>query len=169
MTSVPNATILTPAQIAYYAQTAGFDGDDLSIAVAIALAESSGNTNVYNPETAAGTPPGQGSYGLWQIYLHAHPEYSADNLYDPQTNANDAYELYSNAGGFSPWGTFHSGAYRNYLVPGASSAPVIPGLTPGEIAAGGYSMAQAPTSSSDLFLIAALGLLGLFVVGILGD
>lgn len=131
MTAVPNATILTPAQIAYYAQTAGFDGDDLNIAVAIALAESSGNPNVYNPETAAapgGTPPGQGSYGLWQIYLKAHPEFAADNLYDPQTNANDAYEIYSKAGGFHDWVTYNSGAYQAYM---GAAAPATPGTVPG--------------------------------------
>lgn len=122
MTAVPNATILTPTQIAYYAQTAGFDGEDLVTAVAIALAESSGNPNVYNPETSApgGTPAGQGSYGLWQIYLKEHPEFAADNLYDPQTNANDAYEIYSKAGGFSPWASYNSGAYQAFL--GAASS-----------------------------------------------
>jgi hypothetical protein len=136
MAQVPNATILTPTQIAYYAQTAGFDGSDLQTAVAIALAESSGNPNVYNPETGAagGTPPGQGSYGLWQIYLKAHPEYASDNLYDPQTNANDAYEIYLNAGGFSPWATYGSGAYEVYMGAAAAPSPVapvisVPGLT----------------------------------------
>lgn len=139
MATVPNATILTPAQIAYYAQTAGFDGQDLNIAVSIALAESGGNPNVYNPETAAagGTPQGEGSYGLWQIYLKDHPEYASDNLYDPQTNANDAYEVYSKAGGFSPWATYNSGEYQAHLAP-AATAPVspVPGLTflvPGQV------------------------------------
>jgi hypothetical protein len=130
MSTIPNATILTPAQIAYYAQTAGFDGQDLNIAVAVALAESGGNPNVYNPETATGTPQGEGSYGLWQIYLKDHPEYANDNLYDPQTNANDAYELYSNSGGFSPWATYNSGAYQAYLSPAATAPlPSVPGLT----------------------------------------
>lgn len=132
MPTVPNATILTPAQIAYYAQQAGFDGADLITAVAIALAESSGNPNVYNPEAAAGTPAGQGSYGLWQIYLHAHPEFAGDNLYDPQTNANDAYEIYRKAGGFSPWTAFNSGAYQTYMAAASSATepvPAMPGLT----------------------------------------
>jgi lysozyme-like protein len=132
MSAIPNATILTPAQIAYYAQIAGFDGQDLQTAVAIALAESSGNPNVYNPETGAsgGTPAGQGSYGLWQIYLKEHPEFAADNLYDPQTNANDAYEVYSKAGGFTPWATYNSGAYQEYLgVAAPAPQPAVPGLT----------------------------------------
>ena len=60
---------------------------------------------------------GLGSYGLWQIYLAAHPEFAGDNLYDPQTNANDAYEIYQRAGNsFSPWSTFKSGAYRNHVA-----------------------------------------------------
>jgi Lysozyme like domain len=101
-----------------YAQNAGFQGDDLDTAVSIALAESSGNPNAYNPETAAGTPQGQGSYGLWQIYLKAHPEYSGQNLYDPQTNANAAFALYQQSGGFSPWSTYQSGAYAQYSQAG---------------------------------------------------
>jgi lysozyme-like protein len=121
------ASYLTPAQIQYYAQSAGFTGQDLATAVAIALAESSGNPNIYNAETAAkgGTPQGQGSYGLWQIYLKMHPEFAGANLYDPQTNANAAYAIYTAAGGFSPWSTYNSGAYQAYLVPGATSPPPI--------------------------------------------
>ena len=103
---------LSAAQIAQYAAAAGFSGADLVTAVAIALAESGGDPNAYNPETAAGTPQGLGSLGLWQIYLKAHPEFAGQNLYDPQTNANAAYSVYSDAGGtFNPWSTFGSGAY----------------------------------------------------------
>jgi hypothetical protein len=123
------STYLTPAQISYYAQNAGFTGQDLITAVAIALAESSGNLNNYNPETAAGAPQGQGSYGLWQIYLYKHPEDAGVNLFDPQTNANAAFAIYSAAGGFTPWTTYNSGAYQAYLVPAASVAPSMPGLT----------------------------------------
>ncbi len=106
---------LTPQQIAGYAAAAGFSGADLVTAVAIALAESGGNPSAYNPETAAGTPQGQGSYGLWQIYLYAHPEYQGVNLFDPATNAGAAYAVYLGAGGFSPWSTYNSGAYQAYL------------------------------------------------------
>jgi len=148
MSSIPNATILTPAQISYYAQRAGFTGQDLVTAVAIALAESSGNPNTYNPETAAGTPQGQGSYGLWQIYLTAHPEYAGVNLYDPQTNANAAFAIYSAAGGFSPWSTYNSGEYQAYLIPSASVAPPVPGLTAPSAASpgGGTSILTIPSA-----------------------
>lgn len=107
---------LTASQIATYAANAGFTGQDLITAVAIALAESSGNPNAYNPETAANTPSGQGSYGLWQIYLNMHPEFAGQNLYDPQTNANAAFQVYIEAGGtFTPWSTYSGGAYLAQL------------------------------------------------------
>lgn len=102
-------------QIYQYASNAGFVGDDLTTAVAIALAESSGDTGAYNPETKAGAAEGKGSYGLWQIYLTAHPEYEGVNLYDPQTNANAAYSIFLAAGGFNPWSTYKSGAYEAHL------------------------------------------------------
>src|SRR5882724_2163480 len=120
--------LLSPADIQVYAANAGFSGQDLATAVAIALAESfpSGNPNSYNPETkaAGGTPPGQGSYGLWQIYLKKHPEFAGANLYDPQINANAAFSIYSRRGGFSDWSTYTSGAYQSYLstVPDFSNA-----------------------------------------------
>jgi hypothetical protein len=109
---------LNAAQIAQVAANAGFAGNDLVTAVAIALAESNppGNPQSYNPEPAApgGTPQGQGSYGLWQIYLKAHPEDAGVNLFDPQTNANAAYALYRQHG-FAPWTTYTSGKFQAFL------------------------------------------------------
>lgn len=98
------------------AANAGFPGADLATAVAIALAETNppGNENSYNPEAQKGTPQGQGSYGLWQIYLWKHPEFAGLNLMDPQTNANAAYQLYAQHG-FAPWSTYGSGKYQAYM------------------------------------------------------
>lgn len=112
---------LDPATLAQLAQNAGFTGSDVQTAVAIALAESSGNPTAYNPETAAGTPAGQGSYGLWQIYLKAHPEFRGQNLLDPQTNANAAYSIFSRSG-FSAWSTYQSGTYQAFVT-GSSPGP----------------------------------------------
>lgn len=104
---------LTASQIAVYAANAGFKGTDLQTAVAVALAESSGNPNANgDTEITAG-----GSVGLWQINLAAHPEFNGENLYDPQTNANAAYAVYQAAGySFSPWSTYKSGAYEANLT-----------------------------------------------------
>ena len=109
---------LTYDDIEIFAKNAGFEALYLDIATAVALAESSGNILAYNPETAArgGTPVGLGSYGLWQIYLKAHPEFAGENLYDPQTNADAAFKVYTNSGKtFTAWTTFNNGAYKKYL------------------------------------------------------
>jgi len=105
---------MDPGTIAQYAANAGFSGMALQTAVAIALAESSGNPNAVG-DLNRGT-----SVGLWQINLKAHPEFAGVNLRDPQTNANAAFSIYSAAGNsFSPWTTFRTGAYQAFL----SSAP----------------------------------------------
>jgi len=105
----------TPAQIAQYAYQAGWTGYDALLAVAVAIAESGGDPQAYNPETAAGAPINKGSYGLWQIYLNAHPEFEGENLFDPQTNANAAFSIWQNSGGWNPWSTYKSGAYQANL------------------------------------------------------
>lgn len=102
-------------QIAKLAYDAGFRGSALTMAVGVALAESSGNPRAYNPEVAAGTKPGLGSYGLWQIYRQAHPEFSNVDLYDPQQNARAAYSVYRAAGNrFTPWSTYNNGTAAKY-------------------------------------------------------
>ena len=113
------------ADIARVAKNAGFSGTDLIIAVAVAIAESSGNPQAYNPEVEAGTPSGQGSYGLWQIYLKAHPEFSGQNLYDPQINANAAYRVFQEQG-WSAWSTYSSKMYLSHaIVAGAAAVEAV--------------------------------------------
>lgn len=102
---------LTPNQIAQLAYNAGFRGSALRMAVAVALAESGGNPNAYNPESAAGTARGSGSRGLWQIYGTAHPWANSDIAFNPVFNAQAAYRVYKEAGNsFHPWSTFNNGS-----------------------------------------------------------
>lgn len=104
---------LSASQIAQYAANAGFSGDDLATAVAIALAESGGEVNPPNPDAAI--TPG-GSIGLWQINLYYHPEFNGLDLTDPQTNADAAYAVYQAAGyNFMPWSTYKSGRFLQYF------------------------------------------------------
>lgn len=111
-TAVTGIGKLSASDISTYASTAGFEGDDLDKAVAIALAESSGNPNALG-DTAI--TPG-GSVGLWQVNLKYHPEFTADQLRDPQQNANAAFQIYQAAGNqFTPWSTFKTGAYLAYM------------------------------------------------------
>ena len=110
---------LVTGDVAKVAQQAGFSGEDLITAVAIAYAESGGNPNAVGDQTLA--PERGPSIGLWQINIgnKAHPEYENVNLTDPQTNANAAFEVYSSAGSsFRPWATFdpRDGSHPRYLA-----------------------------------------------------
>lgn len=108
--------ILTTLQLKNLATLAGFPASEVLTAVAIALAESNGNTKAYNPEIAAAAPPLQGSYGLFQIFLHKHPEFDMNELCDPLTNTFAAFDIWKKAGGsFEPWSTFTGGAYKRFL------------------------------------------------------
>lgn len=107
MPKQPAQQILSASQIQQYAYDAGFRGDALRWSVAIALAESGGNPGAYNPEIAAGTRPGSGSRGLWQIYGAAHPQYNSSLTFDPVVNARAAFNVYREAGyKFTPWSAF---------------------------------------------------------------
>ncbi|MCP2170152.1 hypothetical protein [Goodfellowiella coeruleoviolacea] len=128
---------LTDEEIARHAADAGFTGSDLETAVAVALAESHGDsdalgdlhlrTEVYGP-----------SVGLWQIrsvnpghggwFDQAHRNEQA-NL-DPATNARNAYAIRERYG-WRDWSTYTSGRYRQFLdraqravrSPNAGTAP----------------------------------------------
>ncbi len=127
-----------PEQIASLARDAGFAGDDLVTAVAVALAESGGDPEAYNPETAAGTAPGRGSYGLWQIYRAAHPDLDAVDLTDPPANARAAFQIYSAARGFRPWSTYLHGLHEQFM-PTARDAVANPApYAGGSVSGGGF-------------------------------
>jgi len=63
--------LLSAAQIAGYAQSAGFTGTGLVNAVAVALAESNGDTNARNVNAG-----GSVDRGVWQINGYWHSEVS---------------------------------------------------------------------------------------------
>ncbi len=107
---------LSYSDLVSLAQGAGFSGANAYVAAAIAMAESSGQSSVIGDLNIT---PG-GSVGLWQINLQAHPEYSASDLMDPQSNADAAFAVYQAAGNsFAPWTTFNNGSYLSFLSGGA--------------------------------------------------
>jgi len=100
-------------------QQAGFKGEGLKMAYAIAMAESGGNARAHNGN--AGT--GDNSYGLFQINMLGGmgPERRAryglssnDALYDALTNAKVAYKMSNGGKNWGPWSTYGSGAYKQY-------------------------------------------------------
>jgi hypothetical protein len=113
---------ISAAQIAQYAYAAGFRGDSLTTAVAVALAESHGDTGIHgdvNLQTGTWGP----SVGLWQI-RSLNPGHgtaaeqalrNAQANADPATNARHAYQISHQGNNFRPWSTYTNGAYRNYL------------------------------------------------------
>lgn len=107
--------------IAPYAKKAGFIGNDLAIAIAVALAESSGNPKAHNANTATK----DNSYGLWQINMYGalgparRKTFNLkknEDLFDPQVNANAAFKIYKGAGGkFTDWTKFRNGDYKKKI------------------------------------------------------
>jgi hypothetical protein len=110
------------------------------VAAAIALAESGGRTDAYNP-----TPPDD-SVGLWQVNYYGAlratrvarygtPEWL---LAHPDGQARAAIDISSGGTNFRPWSTYTSGAYRGHLPP-------LPTLTGGtKMASALVALAPAP-------------------------
>lgn len=81
------------------AHNAGFSGESLVTAVAVALAESSCRPDATNVNTN-----GSIDEGLWQINtIHGYPR---SCTFDPQCNANAAYQISSGGSNFYPWCTY---------------------------------------------------------------
>lgn len=106
---------------------AGFKGDGLKMAYAIAMAESSGNARAHNGNASTG----DNSYGLFQINMlgamgpERRRQYglsSNDALFDPLTNAKVAYRMSHGGTSWGPWSTYNNGAYKQYY--GGSGASV---------------------------------------------
>lgn len=94
---------------------AGGDPSMAPLMAAIALAESSGDPSATNPTDNNGT---QTSWGLWQISNGDHSE-PDPNWADPVTNARLAVGKIHDQG-LGAWGTYTSGAYRQFLEGGVS-------------------------------------------------
>jgi len=107
------------------AYNAGFRGDALVTATAIARGESSYNPSAVGDTSLTNSTWGP-SHGLWQIRTLNNPEnygnYRGDNLrvgdgrlFNPNTNAEAAYAVSNNGTDFGPWSVYTSGDYLNYI------------------------------------------------------
>ena len=134
--------LLLAAQIALYAQTAGFTGTGLVNATAIALAESNGDPNAIGD--------GGTSFGLWQIHTPAHPEVSAAMAFDPATAAQIAYRLSNGGTNWTPWSTWTNGRYRLFLAQAQQAV-----AQPGQAA----PATTTATLSDNTATVAAIGVL----------
>ena len=126
--NIPTGGTLTQEEIARTARAAGIPEDKIPTMTAIAMAESSGNSEAHN------TKYPDNSYGLWQINMLDEPGYmlgeerrkkfglnSNEQLFDPITNAKVAYEVYKTQG-YAAWSVYKSGKYRDYMVTAKKAA-----------------------------------------------
>jgi hypothetical protein len=91
--------------------SAGGPGGGIAhVAAAIALAESGGSAIARNPS---------GASGLWQILGQVVP----GNIFNPFVNALNAVAKFRAAGGFSPWVTYETGAYLQFMDRGGWLRP----------------------------------------------
>lgn len=88
--------LLTVAQLISYAQNAGFRGENLAIIVAIAQAESGGDTSRRNSG---------GDRGVLQINSKIHSEISDACAFDPACSFSAAYKISNGGSDFKQWCT----------------------------------------------------------------
>jgi len=127
-----------------YLQGAGFKGDALKTAWAIAKRESGGRPDAYNPDRSTGDD----SYGLFQINMlgnlgpsrrQSYGLKSNKDLLDPATNARVAYAMSKGGKDFGAWG-IGPNAYRKMPAldfsgfPGAQKAVAVAARTPPKVA-----------------------------------
>lgn len=139
-------TKLSPERIAQLAYDAGFRGRDLEVSVAVALAESGGETKIPGDVSQQDGTWGP-SIGLWQIRsLHAHR--GTGRLRDqeanlrPAVNAKHARAIWRERGGtFAAWGAYTNGSYRQHLaVARRAAASVRDGNVIGVVEGGGRGL-----------------------------
>lgn len=119
---------LSPHEIAYVAAKY-WSGNDLLIAVAVALAESGGDTDALG-RSESGASIGNRDHGLWQISGRWHGDKIAKvsptpvffkSWRNPYVNADLAHQVFTERAnatqsGWTAWATFNSGAYEKYMA-----------------------------------------------------
>lgn len=130
------ARTLKAADIAVIAKAAGFTGSKLETAVAVAMAESSGNESAVSWTGCC--------IGLWQINVQVHP-YTRAAMMNAAENAKAAYAISSGGANWQPWDAYKSKAYLLYLPMARSAAAASAGVASG---VGGGLPAPVPEVST---------------------
>ena len=123
--------IYTKQEIVDILREAGIPEKDIPIMVAIALAESEGNSEAVGDSNLVNNKWDE-SIGLFQIrslkdpnaYTKADKLRVKDKLFDPVYNAKVAYEISKKGKDWTDWTTFTSGKYKGYLEVGPSRSGV---------------------------------------------
>lgn len=153
---------------------AGWPAHLIETMSAIVMAESSGYSAAHNT-------CGENSCGLCQVYVDVHRQYTCQQMYDPIANLRACYRIYldrqrTGRNGFTPWGAFTDGRYRQYLNTGGGT--VQPTVQQTQVIADPqqvYAIANnnPPPSSvgfgQQLFIVVGIGLAALLIVGQFGE
>ena len=124
---------LNAQQIASLLQQQGIAKEKIPTMTAIALAESGGRSQAFNPQGL------DRSYGLWQVNMHGGlgparmKQFGLKNekdLFDPTTNAKAAKQILGSQG-FGAWSVYKNKKYKEYL-PQAQKAAQGLGAVPAE-------------------------------------
>jgi hypothetical protein len=152
--SPASAATISDASIASVASNAGLPGCrgiPLSTWVAVALAESGGNTTAH-------ATYGEDSRGLWQINMRAHAGWVGNrNLYDPATNAWAARKV-CDGQGITAWSAYTNGSYQRYLGRGQAAAAAVGGGARYSTISYSAPAAPAATKSGGVYPSLAIGL-----------
>ncbi|WP_018502870.1 peptidoglycan-binding protein [Parafrankia discariae] len=155
-----SAATVSDVTIAQAAQNAGLPscrGIPLSTWVAVALAESGGNTTAH-------ATVGEDSRGLWQINMRAHASWvGSRDLYDPNVNAWAARQVCASQG-IGAWSAYKNGMHVKYLSRGAAAAAAVSGGAARTISTVAPAAASAPAPAT-----ASSGYMRLGVAGVRWD
>jgi Lysozyme like domain len=100
------------AVVAQAAKDAGFTGNDLVIAIAVAKAESGWRFSARN-----GNTNGSIDCGLWQINSVHKQLLKKNNCYDPKANARMARAIWQQShGSWSPWVTYQHHKHAQFIT-----------------------------------------------------
>ena len=112
---------LSDSELADLLYKAGFRGDRLKTAFAVAKAESSGRPKAYKPPS---NNTGDDSYGIFQINMigklgpDRRERYGLkrdEDLFDPARNAKVAFEMSNKGKDWGAWTTYTGGKYKQFL------------------------------------------------------
>jgi Lysozyme like domain len=106
------------AQLAQAAQAAGFSGANLVTAVAVSLAEDTSRSLRAVGVNTDGTK----DRGPWQFNSKWHPEVSDSCAFDLNCAAREAFRVSNQGRSWTPWATYTSGRYKQYLSDAAANS-----------------------------------------------
>jgi hypothetical protein len=135
-TYTKHATPITDQQIAQACYNAGFRGEALKTAIAVALAESHTGNGVGN--ATALNDHGEFSVGMFQINVNGYLASRLQkwgfstwtDLWDPEKNAKAAYQISGHGKHFGAWSVYKHGSYLKYMSRANAAAATVNSTAP---------------------------------------